>query len=292
MARSKRPFPTSLSSIKPEYQRLCDDLGGPAEIGSGVNSRDLEKYCQDYPLGKVLPSLKLFQQDETKARRYWPWAAFAISHYEFEHKKRGQYLNELSPKKIVELLAQIRESARSLASGLCQLQELSYRLDDPVAPSRRPHIAWLDELVSQAAAGRISDEVNNDDASLLAVHFNKLRLLERLADIEAAATKAQERVDRRLLERERGQSDPALSNFVMRCGKIWTGLTGRVPSANRVHPNSNVPDKDPDFVVFVQALARVGASHEPTRDRVLTCEPTRDQVLTCLRKSKSQGDYG
>jgi hypothetical protein len=243
-------------------------------MGVKVDSRYLEVCCQEHPLGEVLPALRMFQQDDNKARRYWAWAAFAIEQYKYEREERRQYVNELSPKGIIELLAQIRESARDLAEGLCQLQEHSYRLNDPSAPPRRPHIAWLDDLISQAAAGLIAGEVSNDIVVSLAVDSNKFRLLERLRGIEVAAGNAQRRADRGLLERERGQSEPALLNFVFRCGKIWKGLTGRAPSANKVH--SKHRDPDPDFVVFVQELALIVETHEPTRD----------QILVCLRRSK------
>jgi hypothetical protein len=86
--------------------------------------------------------------------------------------------------------------------------------------------------------------------------------LKVLANVEASAKAA--RVDRVLLERERGQSDPPLPNFVLRCGMIWKGLTGRKPSANKVSGG------DPKFVVFVQKLASIGGVPPPSRNKVAT----------------------
>jgi hypothetical protein len=101
------------------------------------------------------------------------------------------------------------------------------------------------------------------------VHFSKLRFLQRLTDIEVAAAWAQVRAEKGLLEREKSQSKPALSNFVLLCGAIWMSLTGQKPIASKVH--SKHKDPDPDFVVFVQELALVVETHAPTRDQILLC---------------------
>jgi hypothetical protein len=122
-------------------------------------------------------------------------------------------------------------------------------------------------MVSQAAAGRIAKEVNDNE--LLAVHFDKMNFLKRLADIEVAVKAALKHADRTLLKRERSQSEPALRAFVLRCGRIWKSLTGRPPSAHKVAHRDR--GENPDFVVFAQALARVGEAPEPTRNQVLVC---------------------
>jgi hypothetical protein len=203
MAPNKRPFPPSLSNIKSEYQRLCDDLGGPAEIGVRVDRRMLERCCQDYPLREVLPSLMLFQHDETKARRYWPWAAAAILGYKFEHNERKKYADEPSPKEIVGLLKQIGQSAHTLVAALCRLEDLSNRLDDPTARDRRDHIAQLNQIILRAATGRLLSDTNEDDDALLTRHFEKQGFLSLLSDVKVAAGEAQKQVDTVRLNRER-----------------------------------------------------------------------------------------
>ena len=256
----------SLSGVKSEYKRLCDELGGPADIGVAIKKSTMEIYCREYPSHRLLPIFLIYHPDESLARRHWPWAAMAISQYKFEQQERKKYTDEPKPEEILELLAHIKQSAHDLASGLCRLQELSDRLSDPTAPLRRPHLSWLDAMVSQAAAGRISKEVNDDE--LLAVHLDKMNFLKRLADIEVAVKAALKHADRTLLKRDRSQSEPALRAFVLRCGRIWKSLTGRKPSANKVHHSDRT---DPDFVVFARALARVGEAPEPTRNQVAIC---------------------
>jgi len=271
---SKRPsgstkFPPSLARAESEFKKLCDDLGGPADIEFPVDKDYIEVCCREYPVDLVLPILLRFQKDEAVARRHWPSAAFAISQYAFERSERAKYTDEPKPKEIIEILGQIRRSARHLSAGLSELQALSVRLIDPAAPLRRPHLAWLDAFISQAIGGRISNDVTEDDGQIFVDDYKKMGLLRQLADVEIAAKVAKQRVDKSLLNRERGQLDPALPNFILRCGKIWKGLTGRKPSAEKSSSR-----RDPPFVRFIQELAK------PAKLR----PPSRNQVVTSLRK--------
>jgi hypothetical protein len=266
-----RPFPPSLARVGSDYKKLCDELGGPADIGVTIDPQYMELCCQEHPADSLLPILLRFQKDQTVARRHWPWVAFAISQYSFERSERAKYTDE--PKgEILEILKQIIQSARDLSRGLSRLQALSVRLTDPTAPLRRAHLAWLNALISAAIAGRISNNVNEDDVQELVDDSKKMSLLRQLADVEVAANVAREHVDKSLLNRERSQSDPALPNFIFRCGGIWKSLTGRKPSAAKVH--KKIQPSKPDFLIFVQELAK-SAGFDP---------PSRDQVATSLRK--------
>jgi hypothetical protein len=272
--RATRPIPV----IKTEYDRLCEDHGGPADIGVvGISKEDLASYCQTYPMQRVLPALIQYTPDEPLARKHWPWAAFAIGQYDFETKELTTYSDEPTPKEVEDLLSQIEKSSRDLNSRLCRLQGLSNRLRNPIAPHRRGHLGWLDAYISQAAAGLLSDDVNESEQHLLAVELAKMAFLYRLVDVEVAAKLASQRLNRTLLERERGQSNPALLQFVFRCSAVWRSLTGRKPSANKVSRDGR---KDPDFVFFLQRLARIGCTHEPTRNQVARCLPNLAPATT------------
>jgi hypothetical protein len=261
----RRP-PPGLPYIKTEFDRLCDELGGPADIGVDIDKHALTPYCSEYPSKVIVPILLPYQKDEHLVRRHWPWVAFAISQYLHEKKEREKYTDEPTPEKTIELLEQIRRTTQELHSGLVQIEILSDRLTDPSAPHRRHHFAWLNAFLSQAVAGRISTEVNEDTEELLAVDFGKRALLTRLTEIVEAAELAGKAVDKNFLKRERSQTDPALPAFVFRCGKIWTSLTERKPSANKVH--NDATDDPPDFVVFVQKLAETGRARPPSRKQV------------------------
>jgi len=277
---SKKPsgstnFPPSLARAESEFKKLCNELGGPADIGVTVDKIDMEVYCQEHPVGLLLPILLRFQENEAVARRHWPWAAFAISQYTFERSERAKYNDEPKPKEILEILKQIIQSARDLGSGLSRLQALSARLTDPAAPLRRDHLAWLNALISAAIAGRISNDVNEDELQMLVDDSKKMRLLRQLADVGVAANVARKRVDKSLLNRERSQSDPALPNFIFRCGGIWKSLTGRKPSAAKVH--RKIQPSEPDFLIFARELAKCAG----------VAPPSRKQVHTSLRKFRT-----
>jgi hypothetical protein len=71
---------------KSQFDKLCAEHGGPAELGSTVSKSDLQRCCREFPLGQVLPILTRFTKDEISAQRHWPWAAFAVGQYNFEIK--------------------------------------------------------------------------------------------------------------------------------------------------------------------------------------------------------------
>ena len=83
------------------------------------------------------------------------------------------YSDEPTPAEVEDLLSQIEKSSRDLNSALCRLQVLSNRLRDPTAPHRRGHLGWLDAYISQAAAGLLSDDVNESEQHLLVVEFGE-----------------------------------------------------------------------------------------------------------------------
>jgi hypothetical protein len=261
----------SLSSVRSEYQKLSDELGGPVGgIAPNLKRSTFEMCCGIYGSERILPLLLRYKKDMDTARRHWPLAAFAINQYVFEIKERSSYRDdEPKPGEIEDLLRNISQSARNLAAGLCRLQSLAERLKDPTAPDRRGHLGWLDAFVSQAAAGVLSNDVNKSPEYRHLVDQGKLAFLKRLAEIEGAATRAIDRTDRALLERERGPSNPALLNFVRRCGSIWTSLTGRNPTGEKLARIAG--SEDPEFVLFVQELARVAGAPEPKRNEVVFC---------------------
>jgi len=80
----------SLSSVKSEYRKLCDE-GGPADIGVEMDKRHLEMYCNDYPSRVIVPVLTQFRNDKDLARRHWPWAACALGLYKYERSEREKY---------------------------------------------------------------------------------------------------------------------------------------------------------------------------------------------------------
>lgn len=267
---------------KSEFDKLCDELGGPADLGSAVDQNAFRRCCAEFSLIKVLPILRQFAKDETSARRHWPWAAYAINQYKFDIKELAKYGDEPRPKEIRDLVAQIRRASHDLSSALAKLQTLSFRLHDHTSPLRRAHLTWLNYVISQALADKISNEVIGD---FVTIDLKKLEFIKHLAQLEAAAKVAAKRVDRDSLERTAGQPNPALPRFVWRSSEIWKSMTGRRPSTNKVARKSG--GSDPDFVIFIQGLAKIGNAPAPSRKEVETALKKSAPPITSDISSKS-----
>jgi len=204
--------------------------------------------------------LRPFCKEEQAIRPHWPWAAFALSTYLFEIKERNQYIDERSPKEWKELLQAIAKGAQELATNLAEVQEAAHRL-------RRPHVAWFDELFARAAAGRADTAEADDDSQIVMNHFAKQAFLRLLVDVELSANSAIKNLDPSLLTRKRGQNNPALDHFVWLTARTWDSLTGRRASAQRLNSKDR---EDPDFVLFVSDLAKLGQAPSPSRREIET----------------------
>jgi hypothetical protein len=229
--------------------------------------------CQAFPWKVVEPALCTFQKNRDTAMKHWPWAAFALDQYQFERRERGKYSSEpeLTPAEVVDLLGEIRNLARNLVDRLVRLQEHANRMEDPAAKFRRPHLAYLDQLISQAAAGLRAPAVNDDPEHMLRVFSGKMAFMRCLVDVEVVANEAVRRVDRDLLRRGASQEDLALHNLIWRLAEIWTSLTKRKSSANKVYRRAEIGRKEPDFVQFVQEfVALVDGAPKPSRKQIET----------------------
>jgi hypothetical protein len=255
----------SLSSLRTDLDRVYLELGGPAPLRASIDRSTFERCCNEFSWRKVEPTLRLFQKDRDIAKRHWPWVAFALSRYHFELKERQQNSVRLTPDEVIGLMNDIRRSAKELASGLARLQSYSEALGDPTASLEKPHLRYLDQLISQAAAGHLAAEVNQDGQHMLRVFLGKESLVHRLIDIEVAAGEAMKRVRTDLLKRRKGQADPGLYNLVWRGAEIWSSLTGRTPSPNKVHRRSG---GEPDFVAFIQGIVSLAGGPRPSRKNI------------------------
>jgi hypothetical protein len=98
----------------------------------------------------------------------------------------------------------------------------------------------------------------------LAIHDGKERFLKRVCEVEAVATEALKRLDPKLLKRPPGSASiPALRALVGMAKPIWTSLTGRKPSVHKVETRGRDSDV-PDFVIFVQELAKIAGGPVPS----------------------------
>jgi hypothetical protein len=256
--------------LETDLDRVYSELGGPAPLRDARRSA-FSGPCQKFSWGLVQPILCKFQNDRDISRKHWPWAAFALDQYEFERQERGKYSREpeLTPAEVVGLIQGISNSARELADGLARLQEHANRTEDPLAKSRRAHLAYLDQFIAQAAAGQMATTVNDDPEHMLRIFSEKKAFIRRVVDVEIAANEAAKRADKGLLRRGISQFDLALHNLVWRLAEVWTSMTKRKPSANKVHRPVHIDRKEPDFVQFVQDLVSlVEGAPKPSRKQI------------------------
>jgi hypothetical protein len=202
------------TSIAKRLNFLVTNAPGPRSNQCCVNSKKIATLPRD--IGRGLPSFGQYRLERNELQR--PGA-------------------KLNPTEVVELLNDISRSAKELANGLLgRLQEYSNSVADPAAPLRQPHLAYLDEFISQAAAGHRAAEVNQDSQHAAHVFFGKQSFLKRLIEVEVAAGEAANRAVVDLLKRKRGQSDPGIYNLVWRCAEIWQSMTGREAGPTRCIP--------------------------------------------------------
>jgi hypothetical protein len=244
---------------------LYAELGGPAPLRDDNDRKAFEISCKDFTWAQIEPALHPFQKNCDIAKRHWPWVALALGQYRLEREELQRAGAKLNSAEVVELLNNIRRSAKELANGLGRLQEYSNSVADPAAPLRQPHLAYLDEFISQAAAGHLAAQVSEDGEQMLRVHFGKQSFLKRLIDVEVATGEAMKRVHADLLKRRKGQADPGLYNLVWRGAEIWSSLTGRTPSPNKVHRRYG---GEPDFVAFIQGIVSLAGGPRPSRKNI------------------------
>ena len=256
--------------LETDLDRVYSELGGPAPLGN-LRRSAFSGPCQKFSWKVVELALCTFQKDRDTARKHWPWAAFALDQYQFERREKEKYSSELTPAEVVDLVGGISNSARELADRLAQLEEHANRIEDPAAKFRRGHLAYLDQLIAQAAAGHMATTVNDDPEHMLRVSSAKMDFIRRLVDVETVANEGAKRVDRNFLHRGASQDDPALHNLVWRLAEVWISMTGRKPSANKVYRQADIDRQEPDFVQFVQHLVGlVDGAPKPSRKQIQT----------------------
>jgi hypothetical protein len=263
---SKR-VPPSFAPRKTEFDRMCESLGGPIDLGPTVDFDVFHRACAATPYGKIANIVEPLSVDETAAKRHWPWVAFALSQYEFEVRELERYrYSELTPSQTTQLLKRIQSGADKLAAELCHLQTLANRLDIPGKPHVRGHLSWLDSFLSQAIAGEGAYDLDDSPEAFMRHDNRRRELLHALASLAAAAEAAVDRVEPQFLSKARPTENPALRRLVFRLGQVWASLTGRTPSANKVDGGL----RDPDFVVFVASLSALACDASVTRMKVQT----------------------
>ena len=263
-----KTFPTRLQN---DLDRLIESEGGPIALpGMDLDAFGFGVACDRFPYDEIEPLLRPYQTDERKCRVHWPWVAVAAKLYRFEQEERAAF-EELKPSEVIGLFHRVSANARKLAQDIERLRYHSNQLEDPKKPEARGHLAYLHEFFKQRALADFDGEFTDDPLICLATDGMQNRFVSRLARVgEIAEEFAAQHVDQSLLTRSRGQDDPGLPTLVWRLGEIWKSLTGRNPSANKVHRQE---DERSDFVRFVGSVAALAGSAEPTTAEIAKSLP-------------------
>ena len=294
---SDHPRVPSLSKARSEFQILCDDLGGPAELCSvpaglpcdAPHLFDLLRLaCRIYSFLETWAAFREWEPNKERAMRYWPWIAFLAFDYHFERadkegneattkpgdkKRKSGYGTEPSPTQVINLIERIASRAHKLRDDLVLLRELANRLEDPKTPFRRAHLSWLDEYLAQSLTFGPLSQVSEVPITSMLAEFGSRKFHRQLALLSNAAITAANKVSRDLLAQPSGPRDLGLRNLSKRGAVVWQSLTGRKASALRVRPRSeNHPthanDDAPDFALFLGAIARLAGAPEPTPEQI------------------------
>jgi len=269
LAGEHQKFPPSLNAARSEFQKLCDTLGGPADLTEafgyakteGLVPLDaLDLACGQFPFHATWPVFREWCSEEDRARRYWPWIAYAADGYQFERREKRNYGPELKPGQVHDLLARISSNAQKLCEDIALLQELGNRLDDPRVPYRRRHLSWLDEYLAQSVTFGPRPDIADDGEMMMLADFGRRKFIRQLIALDVAATAANERVTPELLAKRAGPTDLGARNLVYRAKMIWESLKNRPASVHPVRPRpdlhpTHANDDRSDFVLFVSAIA-------------------------------------
>jgi hypothetical protein len=264
----ERELPRELPSIKSEYQKFCETDGPVELLGFPKKVRAYRACCRDFPQARIIPIIDRWQKDAAIGRRHWLAMALVVANYKFAREEFDRIGKAPSPAEISQLLSRIAAAAEELTSSLNKLQELSFQISDGSSPKAIGHLRWIDQYLAQAAAGVYLSEVNETPEIIATVQTDRTIFVQRIIGIHAASSLAARKLlDVELLRHRKGGSNPALKKLVTGAARIWESLTNRPASTNKV---SNKEREEPDFVIFVQTLAKVAGGNTPTFKQIAT----------------------
>jgi len=233
-----------------------DEIGGPAEIAALADT-DLhfDRCCSVYWEREVLSVIMPYSPSLMPGRRHWPWVARGLDRYRIRND-HGDQAADLSPKLIETILGQIRSDAERLQRNLNAIESACHTFRDHSEIMKEGHLNYIDGLLAQAVAAVPSTQLDESSRWSHLKEYREWRFeLFKLID---GAKYCQSIFSKDLVAAQERVMVPGIRDFVAGLAVIWTSLTGRTPSVERRH--SLVEQEEPDFVLFVQAIAGLDAS--------------------------------
>lgn len=257
MARSQS-FPPRLKS---DYESVIERYGLPIVPTDFPPSLDFQSCCNQWGLPLFLPVLHTWAATKQDAPRHWPVLAFAVDQYVFISNQLSK-TGTPSVADVVDALNLISDGASKVARGITRF----YNMSRPLSPKHFDRIAQFEKLfdrLTAVALGAAPSDLENPMASIGADALIG-SFLVTVQQIGHAANEEAKSLNRDILKRKAESRDRALPTFVSMVGPIWTSLTTRRPSVNKVASGA------PDFVRFVQQLVKISGKKTPSFGQVAT----------------------
>ena len=255
MARSHPP------RLKSEYESVIERYGPPIVPANFPPSLDFQSCCNRWGLPLFLPVLHTWAATKQDAPRHWPVLAFAVDQYVFSSNQLSK-TGTPSVADVVDALNLISDGASKVARGITRF----YNMSRPLSLKHFDRIAQIEKLFDRLIAaplGAAPSDLNNPLASIGADAWMR-SFLVRVQQTGQAANEQVKNLNRDILKRKAESRDRALPTFVSMVGPIWTSLTTRRPSVNKVASGA------PDFVRFVQQLVKISGKKTPSFGQVAT----------------------
>jgi hypothetical protein len=267
-------LPPTLTDHKTDLDWLSD-IGGPADVPglSFLIDVSLSMPCERYAEREILSVVMPYSPSLEAARRHWPRIAQSLHLYSIRQKYHSP-ANDAKPSEIEELLKAIRSDADRLSRELSRLETVTGAWRDNSHILKDGHLAYVLAILSQAVSSDPSPQLGElPDRWKASSFFREWRY--SLFKLVEGAKIAQESYQPDLLKSVPRVTVPGLRDFVSRQAAIWTSLTGRVASVERV-VSATKEDDAPDFITFVQKIARLNEAVEvPTCSQVQTAAKPR-----------------
>jgi hypothetical protein len=261
---NKRPtgpgVPPTLKDWRQAELEKLDSLGGPVDLTglAPLSWRQLRSI--NLSLDDLLPALAEFSLGgESWASRHWPWVAIACHRWRIRNEimaRRGPI--SLKPSDIKAGLGRIANHAEKIIKELEALSRASHSFTKHER-NKSGHVSWLLNYLylNQEYDIRLDDFRTAEftgDMAVAAVNSQR-ELEQRLVRLAVTANALCDFARADLLTVRNPPGDPGLADFVGTLALVWSSLTGRVPSVNKVP--SRPEDDRPDFVRFIQKVADV-----------------------------------
>ena len=244
-----------------------DKIGGPAQIAPVTSEIMFDRACSEFRELEILEILMEYTADLTTARRHWPWIALAALGYRF-NQEFDRPADDPAPSDVTEVLGQLRQDSSRLLANLEKFASWHQKPREFAHATKRGHLEYLDSILAQHVAGwgKAGTPHDVDAVALFNERLKFLNWQHGLSCLIEGIREAQGMQDNSLLVSPIRVTIAGLHQLVKQLALIWQSMTGKTPSANRVHRRGG--DSIPDFVRMVSEVASLANCHVPTASQV------------------------